>query len=198
MTATDIVEKVTASGVVIAQQLPEITDYVTWLLQRGEQKRILEIGAHQGGTTAIWCEVATEQMISVDLPNGRYGGISYEHCQSRNDKLTQRYPHFTGILGNSHALSTVALVERVMTGPLDMLFIDGDHTYDGVRNDYTLYRKFVRPGGVILFHDIEDTPYHRNHHEGAVEVYKLWQELIGEKHEFTIHSGWCGLGALIV
>lgn len=198
-TAQSIVETVRQSGVTIAQQLPEITEFVAWLLQRDPApERIVEIGAHMGGTTAIWCEIADTQMISVDLPGGSYGGVSYDLCEARNDRLSRQYPHFIGVLGNSRALSTVALVERVLTGPVDLLFIDGDHTYDGVRSDYTLYHKFVRPGGVILFHDIEDTPYHRNHHEGAVEVYRLWQELQGEKHEFTIHSGWCGLGALVV
>ena len=38
--------------------------------------------------------------------------------------------------------------------PLDVLFIDGDHSYDGVRDDYLLYRGLVAAGGLIAFHDI--------------------------------------------
>jgi predicted O-methyltransferase YrrM len=38
--------------------------------------------------------------------------------------------------------------------PIDLLFIDGDHTYDGVRSDYSMYSPLVRRGGLIAFHDI--------------------------------------------
>ena len=197
-TAQEIVNTVIASGVVMAQVPEEIISYVEWLLQRGGASRILEIGSAAGATTEIWCEIADTQMISVDLPSGIHGGVGPEACAARNDRLGSKYPAFTGILGNSRSLSTVSLVERVLTGPLDMIFIDGDHTYDGVHSDYTLYRKFVRPGGIIMFHDIEDTPYHRNYPGSPVEVYRLWAELTGEKYEFTVHAGWCGIGALIV
>jgi predicted O-methyltransferase YrrM len=37
---------------------------------------------------------------------------------------------------------------------VDFLFIDGDHQYEGVRKDYNLYSRLVRPGGLIAFHDI--------------------------------------------
>ena len=36
----------------------------------------------------------------------------------------------------------------------DFLFIDGDHTVEGVTKDFLLYRPLVRKGGVIAFHDI--------------------------------------------
>ncbi len=36
---------------------------------------------------------------------------------------------------------------------IDLLFIDGDHSYEGVKNDWNLFHPFVRPGGVVLFHD---------------------------------------------
>ncbi|RPH56645.1 MAG: class I SAM-dependent methyltransferase, partial [Acidobacteria bacterium] len=37
---------------------------------------------------------------------------------------------------------------------LDVLFIDGDHSYEGVRRDFEMYRPLVREGGLIVFHDI--------------------------------------------
>ena len=37
---------------------------------------------------------------------------------------------------------------------VDVLFIDGDHAYDGVKRDYEMYGSLVRDGGVIAFHDI--------------------------------------------
>jgi len=40
-----------------------------------------------------------------------------------------------------------------MNNELDLLFIDGDHTLDGVQNDYVRYSKYVRKGGYIIFDD---------------------------------------------
>ncbi|MEQ9618057.1 MAG: CmcI family methyltransferase [Deltaproteobacteria bacterium] len=37
---------------------------------------------------------------------------------------------------------------------IDLLFIDGDHTYKGTLNDYNIYNGKVRKGGLIIFHDI--------------------------------------------
>lgn len=37
--------------------------------------------------------------------------------------------------------------------PIDLLFIDGDHSYDGVRRDWEAFSPFVRPSGVVVFHD---------------------------------------------
>ncbi|MGA3006274.1 MAG: class I SAM-dependent methyltransferase [Opitutaceae bacterium] len=37
--------------------------------------------------------------------------------------------------------------------PIDLLFIDGDHTYDGAKNDWDLFSPFLRPFGVAVFHD---------------------------------------------
>jgi len=37
--------------------------------------------------------------------------------------------------------------------PIDLLFVDGDHSYDGVRHDFEAFGPFVRRTGLILFHD---------------------------------------------
>jgi predicted O-methyltransferase YrrM len=42
---------------------------------------------------------------------------------------------------------------------LDFLFIDGDHTYKGVKEDFEMYSPLVRKGGVIAFHDITKHPH---------------------------------------
>ena len=62
-----------------------------------------------------------------------------------------------------------------------MLFIiDGDHRYEGVRRDFLAYRHFVRPGGIIVFHDI--VPDHRARYgvdtmRWTGGVPQLWEQL---------------------
>ncbi|MCX9079834.1 MAG: class I SAM-dependent methyltransferase, partial [Candidatus Methanoperedens sp.] len=56
--------------------------------------------------------------------------------------------------------------------PIDFLFIDGDHRYNGVKKDYALYSGLVRPGGLIAFHDIRP-----NRYDSTIEVARLWEEI---------------------
>lgn len=52
--------------------------------------------------------------------------------------------------------------------PIDMLFIDGDHSYAGVKQDWDLFSPFVKPFGVVIFHDTmweisgQDSQYRRD------------------------------------
>ena len=44
-------------------------------------------------------------------------------------------------------------VAKDWTQPIDLLVIDGDHTVEGVKCDWNDWSRFVRPGGVVIFHD---------------------------------------------
>jgi predicted O-methyltransferase YrrM len=83
------------------------------------------------------------------------------------------------------------VVREFFKQPIDMLFIDGDHTYEGVKRDFELYRPLLKPGGIIAFHDVLDTPMHRLH---GCEVHRLWQELPPHKALFSINGPWGGIG----
>ena len=68
---------------------------------------------------------------------------------------------------------------------IDFLFIDGDHSYDGVKKDYLMYSKLVNKGGVIAFHDIakDDQP------NKVCGVHKFWNEIKSDyKHKEFIDS----------
>jgi cephalosporin hydroxylase len=57
--------------------------------------------------------------------------------------------------GDSTSVAVNKAVRSVAPGDgLDLLFIDGDHSYAGVKADYLNYRGLVRDGGLIAFHDI--------------------------------------------
>lgn len=91
--------------------------------------------------------------------------------------------------GNSHDEKTKQEVEKLLNGQkLDLLFIDGSHTYGGCNKDYEMYSTFVRPGGIIAFDDIE----YRD------EVGKVWQERKNKRaKEFSIMFGRKGIGAIV-
>ena len=56
------------------------------------------------------------------------------------------------IQGMSEAPETL---EKMRGEQIDLLIIDGDHSYGGVKRDFENYRPFMRSGGLILFDDYE-------------------------------------------
>ena len=65
--------------------------------------------------------------------------------------------------------------------PIDVLHIDADHSYEGVKRDFDIWSMHVRPGGVVLFHDIESFPD---------DVGRFFhKDLIGKKLHTVAHSG---------
>ena len=156
---------------------------------------VVEIGTKFGGTFMVWCELAPGIKISVDLIEGIHGGVTRESTDKRNDMFKELYPNKCFFIeGNSHDDSTYNDLVNILNGKqIDFLFIDGDHTYEGVKQDYEMYKELVSDNGYIAFHDINDTPRHRDRN---VYVSKLWNELIGEKIEFNIKADWAGIGVI--
>ena len=104
------------------------------------------------------------------------------------------------LTGSSYADETVARVKEMLGGrPIDVLFIDGDHSYDGAKKDFLLYRQFVREGGLIALHDI--VPDHRARlgkttGPYAGDVPRLWSDVKSAypHHEFIADAAQDGFG----
>ena len=193
----DVVDYCVDRPIVMTQVRSEILTFGK-LLQEFAPKRSLEIGTNYGGTLLLLCALSPPgaQIISVDLPKGRFGG-GYPR---RKMPLFRMFPK-TGqelhlIRGDSHAKETKAHVTRLLNGePLDYLFLDGDHTYEGVRRDFQMYAPLVRAGGMIAFHDIAA---HRT--EPDCQVDRFWKEIRSEYQNKEIienpDQGWAGLGVI--
>jgi len=182
-------------------QVPgEIIPFMEYLDTQISPKNILELGVCNGGTFYIWCNIAQPGgvKLGIDLPNGPWGA-PYERG---DDEINGNKHAFQTFAPNAHILfedskseEALAWVKEKLNGELlDFLFIDADHSYGGASSDYGTYSKLVRPGGVIALHDIKDTERHRN---GECHVYKLWNELEGEKIEFIDPAyDWGGIGVI--
>jgi len=150
-------------------------------------KVILEIGTARGGTSLIWSSLASEEVITCDLI----------HHEAQKDLLNALPPpgsrcKVTLLTGNSHDAVFKQRVAQALNGrKADFLFIDGDHTVAGVTADFNDYKEFVRPGGIIGFHDIvESQPLATN------QVFHLWKGIKGlyQSEEFVNDPRQCGFG----
>lgn len=121
-------------------------------------KYILEIGTgNKGGTLFCLCKLAPDSatIISIDLPGGPFGG-GYPKWKTSIYKAFAKEGQSLHLLRmDSHKEETVEEIKKILNGnSLDFIFIDGDHSYDGVKKDYEMYRNLVKIGGIIAFHDI--------------------------------------------
>ena len=170
------------------------------LVQTLAPTRSLEIGTNYGGSLFLLCNLSssTAKIISVDLPAGRFGGGYPKRKIPLFRKFTKAGQRLHLIRGDSHRPETKDRVLRILDGAsLDYLFLDGDHTYDGIRKDFEMYAPLVRRGGIIALHDITVHTGDR-----TCQVDKFWNEIRDQyRHQEFIENpaqGWAGLGILFV
>lgn len=135
----------------------------------------MEIGAYKGGTFFLFSRVAAPDalLINLDLPP-QPSGLGTQPWRARLYRSFARdQQQIVLVADDSHQPATAARIQKLLAGrTIDFLFIDGDHSYEGVKADYRLYSPFVAPGGLIAFHDI--VPASKEFGFGVAE---FWQEL---------------------
>ncbi len=143
-----------------------------------EPRTVCELGCYQGGTLFLFAKVARPDatIFSMDLRFPPERLKAYARFASANQSIQF-------LAGDSHTQATYEKLEQKLGGRmLDVLFIDGDHSYDGVSKDFEMYSKLVRPGGLIAFHDIVSdfkTRHGVKTKTNTGGVPKFWQELKG-------------------
>jgi cephalosporin hydroxylase len=154
----------------------ELIRYLSFLRQR-RTMNALETGALWGGMTYAHAAVAAPggRLIAIDA----FPREGHERMTARLQGLVRPDQRLTCLWQDSHEPETVRAVADTLAGePLDVLFLDGDHTAEGVRRDYDTFAPFVRSGGVIALHDIDaDRP-------GRVRDF--WQSLRTRVEAFEI------------
>ncbi len=186
---------------IIPAQLEDEIAGLLMLLSRHKPAFILEIGTFRGGTLFLFARVADQDatIISVDLPYGQFGGGYPQWRTSLYESFATRRQQIHLIRQDSHAARTLVTVESILKGrKLDFLFIDGDHAYQGVREDFNMYSPLVRDGGVIAFHDIAQHPL-----QTECRVNEFWSEIKDQYNRYVeiIHDKsqqGMGIGVLYV
>jgi predicted O-methyltransferase YrrM len=111
----------------------------------------VEIGCYAGGSACLVLQRKNTEVISIDLGKP----ISPNIVKTNVDNLNIHNNTHVYLEGNSQTYEMVDKVKE-LTDSIDVLFIDGDHTYQGVVNDFMLYKDLVSKGGYIVFDDYND------------------------------------------
>jgi predicted O-methyltransferase YrrM len=171
----------------LKQNMGELLSLVK-ILEARRLENVCEIGTFKGGTLFIWCQLAADKarIFSIDLPGGPFGGGYDERAIPFFQSFRKHGQMLECIRGDSHSPAThERLAGMIGQRQVDFLFIDGDHSYHGVKKDFEDYSPFVGPGGIIAFHDIV-----KRENEPEIQVWRFWKEIMQNySHDEFIEPG---------
>lgn len=145
----------------IEQKPEEFKGLLDFLSLSKNKKYALEIGSNYGGTALGLCHIY-DNVLSVDIKH-----------DPNFDRIKEIFPNYNYIISDSKSADTINFIKSLGI-KFDFIFIDGDHSYEGVKSDYEKYKQFLSDDGFIAFHDIiksEETEKY------DIFVSKLWEEI---------------------
>lgn len=169
------------------------------LVEKRNPRVILEIGTANGGSLFLFTKLAAKNaiIISVDLPAGRFGGGYPAYRTEFYKTFCASEQHMHLLRADSHDRNTFESVKKILGDrKIDFLFIDGDHSYEGVKLDFEQYSELVADDGLIALHDVA------RHRPGSeCKVDEFWNEVklrYNSPLEFIENhqQQWAGIGVL--
>jgi len=136
-------------------------------------KVIVEIGTHLGGSANMFMQAFGPE-IMVTIEKGEKSQQAYEVKGGSYYYLWERDSH--------DEVTRTMVLDIIGDRKIDLLFLDGDHSYTSVVKDFEMYGQHVKDNGLIVFHDILYT-------YDACQVSRLWREI---KREFDYVEINCG------
>jgi predicted O-methyltransferase YrrM len=196
MLGPKMVESITPSSHEIRKTLDSLPwgqqqiDEITWLLiMSGQLQSVLEIGSCEGRTLRMLSEIAAPGAVlrSIDKE---------EHPEWTMNSTIMRAQGFDIQRYTGDSTDPQTLKWSREWAPYDMIFIDGDHTYEGVKRDFENYAWL---GARIVLHDIN----HPDEGEDGSEfgVRRFWREMKDNlgyiSFDCALTGYYMGLGLLV-
>jgi predicted O-methyltransferase YrrM len=129
---------------------------------------LAEIGRFKGGSTLLLASALPEgaELWSYDLHVALRADLTGPELDR---DLTAALDRF-GLSDRVHLLVADSRTAEPPPRLCELVFVDGDHSYEGARADFLRWRAQLAPGGHLLFHDAVATPGYGNHYPGVVQL----------------------------
>jgi len=167
--------------------------FAHWVVHALRPRVIVELGTHSGVSYSAFCEGVVQSRLDTrcyavdtwegDEHAGAYGEAVYQEFKTFHDS---RYAGFSRLLRTTFDDAA----DHFADGSVDLLHIDGFHSYEAVSGDFRRWRPKLSGRGVVLFHDT-------NVREQGFGVWRFWEEVRKGHRSFEFLHGY-GLGVLIL
>jgi hypothetical protein len=141
-------------------------DTILEMIEKNNLSKVygIEIGVLNGESTSFLLSISDKiNLIGIDpiIPDSMESSLigNIDKIQSNTSQYLDR---FTFIRDYSFNVADIFESEKT-----DFIFIDGDHTYDGIKKDYELYFDKIKKNGLIFFHDSRMNRGGANFHIGS-------------------------------
>lgn len=165
--------------------------FAFWLVEAARPRVLVELGTHNGTSYFGFCQAVAKLGLDTacfaidtwkgDEHAGFYGSDVYKKVRIHHDRL---YSGFSRLIRSTFEDA----LPHFQDSSVDVLHIDGLHTYEAVKNDFESWRRKLSPRAVVVFHDI-------NVRERGFGVFRLYAELCEHYPHFDFLHG-NGLGVL--
>ncbi len=153
---------------------------------------VVELGTHKGTSFFSFCQGIKDnglsaKLFAIDTWRGdSHAGQYDDEVLNQVKKIIETY--YSNTETELLQMTFDEAVLKFEDNSIDLLHIDGYHTYEAVKHDFTTWFNKVAYNGIILFHDIEVS-------EKDFGVYKFWEELKQKFVTIEFHHSY-GLGVL--
>jgi predicted O-methyltransferase YrrM len=135
--------------------------YIFGLARRSEARTAIEIGRWRGGSTIALAAGMGPKGTVWSIDSGEKEARVFPGINRRFDAETRAFCERFDldvrlVVGDSHAI-------ELETGEVDIVLIDGDHTFEGTRDDFERFGRRTRAGGHVLLDDAFDGPLAPGH-----------------------------------
>lgn len=164
-----------------------------FLVDAARPRTLVELGTHWGNSYCAFCQAVDELGLdtrchAVDTWAGDAHAGSYESevlndLRAHHDPL---YARFSTLIPSTFDDA----LDHFSDGSIDLLHLDGYHTYDAARHDVDSWLPKLSDRGVLLMHDV-------NARRREFGVWRVWEELKGEYRHLELFYGH-GLGLLAI
>jgi predicted O-methyltransferase YrrM len=146
--------------------------------------QILEIGRYHGGSAFLFAVAGDRdsQVTSIDIA-------------PQNDALLQVALQKSGLAHKVHLLVGNSHDGEAKADFYDLIFVDGDHSHEGAAKDYEHWKRAVKPGGYLVFHNAAAARPHTVTMQGPV---RLAQEIAARDGEYYRREADVGSLALFI
>jgi hypothetical protein len=163
------------------------------LMDMLEPRSFVELGVHKGDSYFAFCQAVKR----LGLPTKCYGVDTWqgdEHTRGYDDSIYAGFKSWHDAHYGDFSTPIRGTFDEALAnfddGSIDLLHIDGFHTYDAVKHDFETWLPKISARGVVLFHDISV----RTRMFG---VWHLWEQITPDRAHFEFRHG-NGLGILAV
>lgn len=166
-----------AIGTYGAIQKSKELDLMLKYVADAQPRIIVEIGTKEGGTLYALCQVAPDNALIISI-DSCWETYALSAQLNSDDEFYASFckpsQELRFLHADTHDDTTLQYLKNLLAGdPINFLFIDGDHTYKGVKRDWVMYSPLVADGGMVALHDIAT----HTDREVSCKVDEFWVEL---------------------